>query len=126
YLAYVAAVEEGIIEEKQHYPFDPTSEGKPKRSKAYNLLKRLSRYEDVLKFFTERNAEIFTNNAAEREIRNVKVKSKIQGTFRSDLGPEIFCRIRGYIASMKKQGLNQFDALKSIFELEDIISLIAK
>ncbi|MGL5049981.1 MAG: hypothetical protein ACRC6E_05025, partial [Fusobacteriaceae bacterium] len=60
------------------------------------------------------------------EIRNVKVKSKIQGTFRSDLGPEIFCRIRGYIASMKKQGLNRFDALKSIFEFEDIISLIAK
>ncbi|MGL5089035.1 MAG: hypothetical protein ACRC6Z_06240, partial [Cetobacterium sp.] len=82
YLAYVAAVEEGIIEEKQHYPFDPTSEGKPKRSKAYNLLKRLSRYEDILKFFTERNAEIF-------------------------------CR-RGYIASMKKQGLNQFDAFKSL------------
>ncbi|MGL5051785.1 MAG: hypothetical protein ACRC6E_14325, partial [Fusobacteriaceae bacterium] len=73
-----------------------------------------------------RNAEIFTNNAAEREIRNVKVKSKIQGTFRSDLGPEIFCRIRGYIARIKKQGLNQFDALKSIFKLEDIISLIAK
>ena len=126
YLGYMNAVEEGIVEERKHYPFDPTSEGKPKRSKAYNLLKRLSRYEDVLKFFTERNAEIFTNNAAEREIRNVKVKSKIQGTFRSDLGPDMFCRIRGYIATMKKQGLNQFDALKRIFELEDIISLIAK
>lgn len=120
------AVEQGFIEEKLYYPFDLTTEGKPKRSKAYNLLKRLSRYEDVLKFFTERNAEIFTNNAAEREIRNVKVKSKIQGTFRSDLGPQFFCRIRGYIATMKKHGLNQFDALKSIFELEDIISLIAK
>ncbi|MGL5052852.1 MAG: IS66 family transposase [Cetobacterium sp.] len=72
YLEYVAAVEEEIIEEKQYYPFDPISEGKPKRSKIYNLFKRLSRYEDVLKFFTERNAEIFTNNSAEREIRNVK------------------------------------------------------
>lgn len=126
YLGYINTVEQGFIEEKLYYPFDPTTEGKTKRSKAYNLLKRLSRYEDVLKFFTERNAEIFTNNAAEREIRNVKVKSKIQGTFRSDLGPQFFCRIRGYIATMKKHGLNQFDALKSIFELEDIISLIAK
>ncbi|MGL6098867.1 MAG: IS66 family transposase, partial [Fusobacteriaceae bacterium] len=81
---------------KLYYPFDPTVGGKPKRSKAYNLLRRLSRYEDVLNFFTERNVDIFTNNAAEREIRNVKVKSKIQGAFRSDLGPQIFCRIRGY------------------------------
>ena len=79
-----------------------------------------------MKFFTERNVEIFTNNAAEREIRNIKVKSKIQGTFRSELGSKMFCRIRGYIATMKKHGLNQFDALKKIFELNDIISLIAK
>jgi len=125
-LEYINTVEQGIIEEKLYYPFDPTTEGKPKRSKAFNLLKRLSRYEDVLKFFTEKNVEIFTNNAAEREIRNVKVKSKIQGAFRSDLGPEMFCRIRGYIATMKKQGLNQFDALKKLFELEDIVSLITK
>ena len=125
-LEYINSVEKGIIEERLNYPFNPTLGGKQKRSKAYNLLKRLSRYEDVLKFFTERNVEIFTNNAAEREIRNIKVKSKIQGTFRSELGSKMFCRIRGYIATMKKHGLNQFDALKKIFELNDIISLIAK
>jgi len=71
-LEYINTVEQAIREKKMYYIFDPTTEGKPKRSKAYNLLKRLSRYEDVLKFFTERNVEIFTNNAAEREIRNGK------------------------------------------------------
>ena len=41
------------------------------------LLKRLSRYEDVLRFFIERKISLFTNNAAEREVRNIKVKSKV-------------------------------------------------
>lgn len=69
--------------------------GKKKRSKTFNFLKRLSRYEDVLTFFLERDSSFFTNNAAEREIRNVKIKSKIQGVFRSDLGSKIYCRVRG-------------------------------
>lgn len=126
YLNYVFAVEDGFLEEKLSYPFDPNVGGRVKRSKAFNLLKRLSRYDDVLRFFSEKNLSIFTNNAAEREVRNVKVKSKIQGTFRSELGSHIFCRIRGYIATMKKNGYNQFEALKSIFELCDTMLPIVK
>ncbi len=125
-LEYILAVERGFLEEAHHYPFDPTVGGRPKRSKAYNLLKRLQRYEDVLTFFTERNASLFTNNAAEREIRNVKLKSKVQGAFRSELGADIFCRIRSYIATMKKNGYNQYTALKSVFELCDTMLPIVK
>ena len=75
----------------------------------------------MLTFFLEKDSSLFTNNAAEREIRNVKIKSKVQGAFRSDLGSEIYCRVRGYIATMKKNGQNQYEALKSIFELCDIM-----
>ena len=116
-------VEQGYLEERIHYPFDNTQvgKGKKKRSKAFNLLKRLSRHADVLTFFLERDSSLFTNNDAEREIRNVKIKSKVQGAFRSDLGSEIYCRVRGYIATMKKNGQNQYEALKSIFELCDIM-----
>ena len=49
----------------------------------------------MLTFFLERDSSLFTNNDAEREIRNVKIKSKVQGAFRSDLGSEIYCRVRG-------------------------------
>ena len=62
----------------------------------------------MLTFFLERDSSLFTNNAAEREIRNVKIKSKVQGAFRSDLGSEIYFRVRGYIATMKKNGQNQY------------------
>lgn len=120
WLKYVALIEEGKKEERLTYQTD-VLETKKRKSKAFNLLQRLSRYEDVLRFFIERKISIFTNNAAEREIRNIKVKSKIQGAFRSELGSQIYCRIRGYISTMKKNGENQYAALKSIFDLCEIM-----
>jgi hypothetical protein len=41
--------------------------------------------------------------------------------FQSDLGGKIYGRARGSIATMKKNGQNQYKALKSIFELCDIM-----
>lgn len=120
YERYASLIEASKQEEKAYYQTD-ILETKKRRSKAFNLLKRLSRYEDVLRFFEERNVKLFTNNAAEREVRNVKIKSKIQGAFRSELGSQIYCRIRGYIATMKKNGQTQYAALKSIFDLCEIM-----
>lgn len=120
FLKYMELIEEGKREERAYYLTD-VLEPKKRKSKAYNLLKRLSRYEDVLKFFLERNASIFTNNAAEREVRNVKIKSKVQGAFRSELGSEIYCRVRSYVATMKKHGHKIYEALKSVFGLSEIM-----
>jgi len=46
----------------------------------------------------------FDNKLADRDIRMVKLKQKISGTFRSQNGASLFFRIRGYITSAKKQG----------------------
>jgi len=90
--------------------------GRIKRSKARNLLERLINYEaDVLRFMT--NACVpFTNNAAENSIRMTKVQQKISGCFRSTKGAEIFCRVRGYLSTCRKQGLSATQAMTLVFE----------
>ncbi|GFO72826.1 transposase, IS66 family [Bathymodiolus japonicus methanotrophic gill symbiont] len=90
--------------------------GRIKRSKARNLLERLINYEeDVLRFMTNTWVP-FTNNAAENSIRMTKVQQKISGCFRSTKGAEIFCRVRGYLSTCRKQGLSATQAMTLVFE----------
>lgn len=89
--------------------------GRLKRSKSRNLLERLIRYEDdVLRFMTEPIVP-FTNNQGENDIRMTKVQQKISGCFRSMEGAKMFCRIRSYLSTCRKNGLSATKALDMLF-----------
>jgi transposase-like protein len=55
----------------------------------------------------------FTNNRAEQDIRMIKVKQKISGSFRTFRGAESFLAIRSYISTARKNRLPIFPAIVS-------------
>ncbi len=112
---YRTIVEEGMTENP---PPDKRQNagkrGRLKRSKPLNLLIRLKEYrEDILRFMYN-SLVPFTNNLAERDVRMMKVQQKISGTFRSVEGAEMFCRIRGYISTARKNERSVFEVLRKL------------
>lgn len=79
---------------------------------AFGLKKHRSLF---LKFIEHREIP-FDNNLAERDLRMIKVKQKISGTFRSTNHAQYFARIRGYISTVKKNQQNVLHSLAMAFQ----------
>ena len=96
------------------YEENPQKEGEKKRTKARCLLDRFIKYRDEIFRFAEDFEVPFDNNQAERDIRNVKVKQKVSGGFRSDDGAKNFGKISSVIGTALKQGLSAFGTVSGI------------
>lgn len=94
------ACEENPIPEKE-----AGKRGRPKKGKVITLIERLKEYKAGICLFIKNFAVPFDNNQAERDVRMVKVKTKVSGCFRTEAGAEDYLRIMSYVGTAKKHGI---------------------
>ncbi len=82
---------------------------------ARNLAIALAEHRDLFLAYTADLTLPFDNNAAERDLRMVKLQAKISGEFRSKKGAERFAAIRSYIATNRKQAQRIHQHLKDLY-----------
>jgi transposase len=110
-----------LLHEAEHEcppPEEPVEKkkGRTARSTARNLLERLQKFENETLRFMDDEIVPFSNNQAENDLRMTKVQQKISGCFRSMDGAKMFCRIRSYLSTCRKQGVSASEGLRLLFQ----------
>lgn len=81
---------------------------------ANGIVQRLQRRRDeILRFMTDLSVP-FDNNGSERDLRMIKLQQKTSGCFRTEDGARVFCRVRSYLSTARKQGHSLLHALERV------------
>jgi transposase len=104
---------------------ETTIRGSPKpknfQLSARSLYGRFIRNKDlILRFMTDFRVP-FDNNGSERDLRMLKLQQKISGCFRSIEGVKVFCRIRSFLSSTRKQSRGLLPSIELVFSGKTIV-----
>ncbi len=86
--------------------------GRQGKGKIRALIERLFDYEASVCLFTKNISVPFDNNQAERDVRMIKVKTKVAGCFRTQEGAQNFMTIMSYVGTAKKHNISPMKALR--------------
>lgn len=91
--------------------------GRPKRRPGHNLAIRLRDHKAETLRFLRNPAVPPTNNMVEQDLRFLKVKQKISGSFRTEAGAMAFAVVRSLVETARKQGWDIITTLRMDPEL---------
>ncbi len=106
-------------------PPDPPDRrrGRKKKGRARSLIERLKSLKDSICMFLHNFIVPFDNNQAERDVRNVKTKTKVSGCFRTVEGAQDYLDVMSFLSTGMKHGVSVFDALTAAFAGDGAIVL---
>lgn len=100
---------------KESYAQNPIAEPvRKKRGKILALIDRLKKHKGAVCLFLEKLGVPFDNNQAERDIRNIKTKTKVCGCFRSRTGAEEYMGLMSFVSTARKNGFDSYHAVKMV------------
>jgi transposase len=119
---YRACLRRGFAQNSTpHKNEGPKRRGRPKHTKAQNLLFRLQVHEAFVLAFLHDSSVPFTNNQGEQDIRMMKVQQKVSGCFRTIQGAQTFARIRSYLSTVRKNQRDVFSEMVHLFQGQPFI-----
>ena len=101
---------------RKENPLPETTEkkrGRKKKGKILALAERLANYKASVCLFIHNFHVPFDNNQAERDLRMIKVKTKVSGCFRTEEGARDYLKIMSYVGTAHKQGYNAYEAIRN-------------
>jgi transposase len=105
---YLGALAKGTTDNQGHHS--------TLAAQARRLIRRFTRYEDMILRFAVDLTVPFTNNCAERAVRPVKVQQRTSGgCWRTLQGLIDFALVHSYLDTATKWGIDKLDALRQLF-----------